>query len=220
MRDTDGPPRPKVTVSMPRECAADAEPIAAAMFTYYDKNMNPLDMQPGHRWLCGVVRAGALLGAAMSVVLPAMFWSDAARLAEWAPQLAGLPCDGIAVVTESVRWMAAAVSVLPVALAIAFFAIVWRLFGEYRAGRALTLPALRLLQRLAWVLLALVVAQPLVRAAMSVALTAANPPGQRHLVLGLGSNDYLGLIVALTLLAIATVMRQAVGAAEENRAFV
>jgi hypothetical protein len=48
----------------------------------------------------------------------------------------------------------------------------------------------------------------------------ANPPGQKHLVIGLGSTDYLGLIVALTLLAIATVMRQAVGAAEENRGFV
>ncbi len=185
--------------------------------------MKSIDIQTGnvrHLRLCAVVRAGALLGVAMSLALPAIFWADAARLAELAPQIAGLPCGATAVVDDAARAWAAGISLVPIALAIGFFVTVWRLFGEFRAGRALTLPAQRLLQQLAWLLLANVVAQPLVRTAMSVALTLANPPGQRHLVIGLGSNDYLGLIVALTLLAIATVMRQAVGAAEENRGFV
>lgn len=173
-----------------------------------------------HLRLCAAVRAGALLGVALSLVLPMIFWTDLPRLAELAPQIAGLPCGATAVVDDTTRAWAAGVSLVPIALAISFFVTVWQLFGEFRAGRALTLPAQRLLQRLAWLLLAIVVSQPLVRTAMSVALTLANPPGQRHLVIGLGSNDYLGLIVALTLLAIATVMRQAVGAAEENRGFV
>jgi hypothetical protein len=190
---------------------------------FYDKFMKSFDIQAGsarHLRLCAVVRAGALLGVAMSLALPAIFWTDAARVADLAPQIAGLPCGAAAVIDETARAWAVAISVVPIALAIAFFATVWRLFGEYRAGRALTLPAQRLLQRLAWLLLAIVLSQPLVRAAMSVALTMHNPAGKRHLVIGLGSNDYLGLIVALTLLAIATVMRQAVGAAEENRGFV
>ena len=167
--------------------------------------MKSFDIRSGsarHLRLCAAVRAGALLGVAMSLALPAIFWTDAARLADLAPQIAGLPCGAAAVIDETAQAWAVAISVVPIALAIGFFVTVWRLFGEFRAGRALTLPAQRLLQQLAWLLLAIVVSQPLVRAAMSVALTMANPPGQRHLVIGLGSNDYLGLIVALTLLAI------------------
>jgi hypothetical protein len=105
-------------------------------------------------------------------------------------------------------------------LGLAFFGLLWQLFGEYGAGRALTQAAQRHLQRLAVVLLAMALLQPVLRAAYSVVLTLGNPPGERRLVIAVGSDDYVALIIGLALLAIATVMRQAVAAAEENRGFV
>ena len=105
-------------------------------------------------------------------------------------------------------------------LGLALFFLLWRLFGEYAHGRALQAPAQRLLHHVAGVLLALALLQPLTRAAMSAVLTMNQPPGQRQLVLQLSGNDYLALLTAVALLAVAHVMRQAVQAAEENRGFV
>lgn len=169
--------------------------------------------------LCGLVRAGALAGAAFALVVPVGLWVDP----EWARSLgtamAGLDCERVTVEART-QVIGAAVSVLPAALGVALCVALWQLFGEYAAGRALTAPAQRLLQRLAWLLLAIALLRPLLRAGYSTVMTLANPPGQRLVVLGVSSDDYLMAIVALALLAIATVMRQAVRAAEENRDFV
>ena len=55
---------------------------------------------------------------------------------------------------------------------------------------------------------------------MSVVLTLGNPPGQRQLVIGLSWDDYLAVLLAVVLIAIATVMAEAVRVAEENEGFV
>lgn len=177
------------------------------------------DIPPGLRRLCWLVRAGAALGAVLLVVMLLGLWTDPEWTRSLGTAMAGLNCERVTVDLR-MRWLGAAVSLLPAALGLAFFVLLWRLFGEYGAGRALTPVAQRHLQRLALALLVIALAQPLLRGAYSVVMTLGNPPGQRLLVLGFGSHDYLALIVALALLAIATVMRQAVQAAEENRGFV
>ena len=96
----------------------------------------------------------------------------------------------------------------------------WRLFAEYGAGRVFGREAQSRLKRFAWALLAAALLAPLVRAAMSVVLTLGNPPGQRQLVIGLSWDDYLAVLLAAVLIAIATVMAEAVRVAEENEGFV
>lgn len=173
----------------------------------------------GLRRLCALVRAGAALGALASVGSMTWIWSSAEVLAEVGPLMAGMPCGRVNT-DATTRALGAAASVLPVALWLLLAERLWRLFGLYGRGQALTAAAQRLLQQVALALLAVALVGPLYRGALSVVLTYLNPAGQRHLVLGFGSDDYLWLLVAGALFAVATVMRQAVSAAEENRAFV
>ncbi len=183
-------------------------------------NQDDIDRVPaGLRRLCTAVRAGAALGAVVSVAAMAWVWASPEVLAEVGPFMAGMPCASINT-DPTTRALGAAASVLPTALWLLLAHRLWKLFGLYARGCALTAAAQRLLQQVALVLLAAALLGPLYRGALSVALTYFNPPGQRHLALGFGGDDYLWLLLAGVLLAVATVMRQAVSAAEENRAFV
>ncbi len=165
------------------------------------------------------MRIGAALGGLVTLLMPLWFWSQPAWVAHLGPQFAGLGCQSFEVDTSMRAW-GLAVSLLPMAVGLGLFVMVWRLFGEYAQGRALQTPAQRQLQGVAWALLALALLQPLTRAALSVVLTMNQPPGQRMLVLQVSGNDYLALLTAVALLAVALVMRQAVQVAEENRGFV
>ncbi len=173
----------------------------------------------GLRRLCWLVRGGAALGAAALVGAMAWIWTSPEVVTDLGPIMAGMPCGSVNT-DATTRAMGAAASLLPAALWLLLAQRLWQLFGLYGRGQALTAGAQRLLQQVALVLLAAALVGPLYRGALSVALTWMNPPGQRHLALGFGSDDYLGLLLGGVLLAVATVMRQAVLAAEENRAFV
>lgn len=96
----------------------------------------------------------------------------------------------------------------------------WGLFGEFRAGRLFSDKALQCWQRWGWGVAALAVLQPLERAAMWVAVTLQNPPGQRILSVSLGTEDYPLILLALVFVALARVMREAARAAQENESFV
>lgn len=96
----------------------------------------------------------------------------------------------------------------------------WHLFGEYQRGTVFSARALQCLNRFAWWLLALALAQPLSQALMSVAISWDNPPGQRVLLVTLSSNDYALMLGALVFIAIARVMSEAARVAEENEGFV
>jgi hypothetical protein len=54
----------------------------------------------------------------------------------------------------------------------------------------------------------------------ALALTWANPPGQRMLWLGLSSQHYVALLIGLVLLAVSTVLLEAARVADENAEFV
>ena len=169
------------------------------------------------RRLVRLVRGLCVLGGLALLAVPLWFWTSPDAVHALAPEFAGVQA-----VTVDARalTLGALLSIAPVALGLYTLAQLWRLFGEYGAGRVFGRPALAHLRRFAWALLAGALLAPLVRAAGSVVLTLGNPPGQRHLVVGLSWNDYLGVLLAVVLIAIATVMAEAVRVAEENQGFV
>lgn len=164
-----------------------------------------------------VVRALCVLGALSLIAVPLWFWSSPEAIESLAPSMVGakeMTIDGRA------QWLGGALSLLPVSLGLYALWQLWRLFGEYAAGRVFGRTALAHLRRFAWALLGTALLAPLVRAATSVALTLGNPPGRRMLVVGFSWNDYMAVLLAAVLIAIATVMAEAVRVAEENESFV
>jgi hypothetical protein len=117
-------------------------------------------------------------------------------------------------------WLNAAVG-LP-GLATGFFLLwqLWRLFGEYAHGQVFSRRALRHLRRLALGVVALGVLAPLTRTASILVLTLGNAPGQRQLLINISSDDYMRVLFGAVLLAIATVMAEAVRVAEDHAGFV
>lgn len=174
-----------------------------------------MDMQP--RPLIAIVRLLVLAGAAVLLILPPLFWSDPDWVRAAAPNIAGVD---LAEATPAQRWRGLLGSLPAVALGLFLLWTLWRLFGEFAAGRALGRPALAGLRRFAWALLAVALAQPLLGGLMSVLLTLDAPPGQRQLVLSIGWHDYMALLLATVLLSIAHVMHAAVLAVEDNEGFV
>lgn len=174
-------------------------------------------MEMPSRTLINLVRALVLAGAAILLILPPLFWSDPDWVLAAAPNIAGVD---LAEATAAQRWRGLLASVPAVALGLFLLWTLWRLFGEFAAGRALGRTALAGLRRFAWALLAVALAQPLLAALLSVLLTLDAPPGQRQLVLSLGWHDYMALLLATVLLTIAHVMHSAVRAVEENEGFV
>jgi len=171
------------------------------------------------RGLITLVRGLAVLGAVSALVFPVWLWSDPDHVRAFGAPLADLTSAEI-VVGPDTPWQGLLTS-LPVTATLLFSLWqLWHLFGEYRQGRALERPAQVRLRRFAWGLLALALLQPVTRAALSTVMTLHNLPGQRMLKLSLGSEDYLSLLLAAVMLAIAQVMHQAVDVAEENRGFI
>lgn len=175
------------------------------------------ELPPISRGLVRLVRTLCALGAVMLTVLPAWFWSSPTWVAQAADRMAGV--HEITLDADALR-LGALVGLLPMALGLYLLWQLWRLFGEYGAGRVFTPEATLRLRRFAWAVLALVLQAPLLRAVLSVVLTLGNPPGRRQLVLGFGSDDYIGLLLALVLIAIATVMAEAVRIAQDHEGFV
>jgi hypothetical protein len=188
--------------------AADAAPLPAA-----------LAVPPVLRRLCRVVRVLVVAGAVVQVAVLAWFWLSPDWVAQAAPQIANIAGRPIAL-DEQALWLGAAASLLPLGIGLYGLWQLWLLFGHYARGAALTQAAQRPLQRFAWAVLAGAVAGPVYRTVLGLVLTLGNPPGQRMLAIGLGSTDYLLVLLGAVLLAIATVMAQAVRVAEENREFV
>ena len=61
---------------------------------------------------------------------------------------------------------------------------------------------------------------PLTRTASILVLTLGNAPGQRQLLINISSDDYMRVLFGAVLLAIATVMAEAVRVAEDHAGFV
>ena len=173
----------------------------------------------GLRRLVWLVRLLTLAGAAALLAVPVLFWTDPGWVRDAAPGIAGLGEHAMAI-DEHALLLGALASLPGVLLGLAALWQLWRLFGEYAAGRVFGAPAQRHLRGFAAALLASAVVTPLMRTAVGVALTLGNPPGQRLLVFTLSWNDYLSILCGAVLLAVALVMADAVRLAEDNEGFV
>jgi len=80
------------------------------------------------------------------------------------------------------------------------------------------LPAL--LRRLGRLAIASAVATAIARTLTLLAVTLANPPGQRQITIGIGSGEATALIIGLLLYALAIAMQEALLLEEDNRSIV
>jgi hypothetical protein len=159
----------------------------------------------------------AIVGAAIVLAGAAWVQVDPSAATEWAQPFRS--ASSVAMSGTTLR-VGAVLALLPAALLLFGLFHLWRLFGLYARGAALTAPAQRVLRLLALTVVAAALLRPFHRALLSVVATIDNPPGQRSLTVGFGADDYFLLLLGLVLTAIASVMAEAVRAAEENRGFV
>ena len=113
------------------------------------------------------------------------------------------------------------VSFLP---AVIFAGAMWSARTLFRLlGRAATVfdpTAPSLLKRLGLWAVAAAAAGVVVRMAVAVLMTSANPPGQQQLVLSVSSSDVTALVVGLLMLAFALVMQEGIRLDEDNRSIL
>ena len=122
--------------------------------------------------------------------------------------------------TAAQRQRAFVVSLLPALAGMYALMRLWQLFTRYARGEVFSAATARLFAHFAYGLLAFCLVTVLGRALMSVALSWDNPPGQRTLIVGLGSDDFVLLLFGVVLVAIAQVMWCAAQLAEYNGGFV
>jgi amino acid transporter len=157
-----------------------------------------------------------LVGLPLVVVIQlAKGWADPSWLAG---RFAGLP-DGTRVTAETVTGviLLGALTLIPTMVA---FRQMMGLFTRYRRGEILSDACATHILRVGQALIVLAALKVLVHTGQILILTAANPPGQRQLVVAI-SDDTLWLMLAGALfVAIGWVMREAARVAEENEGFV
>jgi hypothetical protein len=176
-------------------------------------------LSPSLKRLATVVRVLVVLGALALLSVPVWLWSSPEWLRADAMSTMGMAGQPVTIDARAL-WLNAAVS-LP-SLATGFFLLwqLWRLFGEYARGHVFGRRALQHLRRLALGVVVLGVLAPLTRTASILMLTLGNAPGQRQLLINISSDDYMRVLFGAVLLAIATVMAEAVRVAEDHAGFV
>jgi len=118
--------------------------------------------------------------------------------------------------------VAAAAGIIAIPIGVLLFGL-WQaraLFADFAEGRAFTLASARHLRDFAACVLAQAILGPLSSAALFLALTFSNPPGNRQFAVPLSLDNYVALIVGGVLLAVAWVMVEATRIADEHASFV
>jgi Protein of unknown function (DUF2975) len=144
-------------------------------------------------------------------------WLDRGRLlqhlARETPAIVGQP-------SEMMLLLSGAAALVPVVL---FILALWQaraLFRLYR-GRQIFAPGIpQILVRLGYLAFAAAVASMVTRTLVILFLTIGNPPGQKHLAIGFGSNEVLGLVVGFLLCAFSLVVKESQRIADENESFI
>lgn len=94
------------------------------------------------------------------------------------------------------------------------------LFALFSQGVVFSSETTRRLNLFGIALLASTLLRPIVTTILSVVLTWGNPPGQRSVVVSLGSSDFMLLVFATTFLVITWVFREGQRLSQENAEFV
>ncbi len=96
----------------------------------------------------------------------------------------------------------------------------YALFDAYRLGNVFTSAAPVRLRRIGISMVALAVLRPITATLLGIVLTAANPPGQRVISIGLNIDDYMIAAFGGLILVIGHVMVEATRLADEHRQIV
>jgi hypothetical protein len=148
-----------------------------------------------------------------------VYWllADAAELAVRANLASG------AIRAPLLTWQRVAgalITQVPLALLLAGLWQARKCFKLFATGEVFTARAVHYLRRFAgWVAVS-VVASIVAAAAVSATLTLHNPPGMRHLAIGVGSDQVFTLFFAAMVWLMAAVIGQGQTLAEENATFV
>jgi hypothetical protein len=126
--------------------------------------------------------------------------------------LAGIP--------ETTLIIANATALVPGCLYILAFWQAMKLFRLYRTGPIFAPAIPAILVRLGYLVLAAAATGVLARTLVILVVTMGNPPGQRHLAIGIGTEDILSLIIGLLVCAFSLVAKEAQRHAEENKGFI
>lgn len=134
---------------------------------------------------------------------------------------ANLPASAIGALLQPWQRLAGAVVMgLPLVFLLTGLWQAKRCFEQFAQGRVFTRQATDLLRRFAGWVAAAALAAIVASAATSVLLTLHNPPGMRHLALGIGSNHLFTFFFAGVVWLMAAVIGQGQALAEENERFV
>lgn len=159
------------------------------------------------------------IGGALAEICLLWVWLNPQYVEAYVVPHLGLPA-GAATLDGGTRAAGFAISMLP--LAMLFYALhqAYALFDDYRLGRVLSQDAPLRLRRIGLTMLALAIARPIANMALSVALTAANPPGEKMLTIGISLDDYMIAVFGGLVLAIGHAMVEANRIADENRQII
>ncbi|MBL6432188.1 MAG: DUF2975 domain-containing protein [Alphaproteobacteria bacterium] len=108
----------------------------------------------------------------------------------------------------------------PLCLALLGFVVVQRLFHGFATGDILTPESGRRLKRIGLIVTALGPVAIVIRSIASVVVSLPNPPGERVLAVGFGSNDVTAIIAGMLLIVLGWTLEEAARVADENRQFV
>lgn len=134
---------------------------------------------------------------------------------------ANLPARAIqAPLLLSQRIAGALVTEIPLGLLVVGLWQARKCFTLFAAGQVFTAEAVGYLRRFAGWVLASVAASIIASPVLSVVLTLHNPPGMRHLAIGIGSDQIFTLFFAGMVWLMAAVIGQGQALAEENASFV
>jgi Protein of unknown function (DUF2975) len=182
-----------------------------------EANVAPEDNRRNLRRIARFAEWTALAGLALVLAYCAYLTIDRGELLAFlkkdAPLVAVEPSDAMLT-------LAYVISLGPVAI---FAAAMWearrffRLFGKVQIFDP---AAPRLLVRLGGLAIAGAVTAIVTRTLVVLAMTSANPPGQKQLLIGIGSGEIASVIVGLLFFAFSLVMREALRLEAENRSFL
>jgi signal transduction histidine kinase/FixJ family two-component response regulator len=174
------------------------------------------DLPRSLKWLTRVVRGACVVTAAVTLVGTPIFWSLPELVRLSAPAISGLNERSI-VIDQRAQWLGFCAS-LPSLFVLSYgLWRLWRLFGEYQAGRFFAIATQGHLRGFAWALLGSALLTPVTYTLMSIALSAGMPPGQQMLSVSVGTDLFLELVAGIAMLAIAFVLTQASRLSELNR---
>jgi hypothetical protein len=122
--------------------------------------------------------------------------------------------------TEAMLFLAGAVGALPALLVVLALWQAKGLFGLYREGRIFAPEIPAILMRLGHLAVGAALASIVTRTLVILFLTLENPPGARHVVLGFGSTEVLGLVASFLLFSFSLVARESRRIADENESFI